>query len=67
MDLNSTLFFLFRLVYDSYIILLGAVHIAFFRLFTLIMPRKPGTLCILLGFITKPEARMDFVIIGSFC
>lgn len=27
----------------------------FFRLFTLIMPRKPGTLYILLGFITKSE------------
>lgn len=26
------------------------------------MPRKPGTLYILLGLITEPEARMDFVI-----
>lgn len=34
----------------------------FSLLFTVIMPRKPGTLYILLGLITEPEARMDFVI-----
>lgn len=67
MDLNSTRFLPLSSCLRQLYHLVGPYILHFFRLFTLIMPRKPGTLCILLGFITKPEARMDFVIIGSFC